>query len=143
MCSHYTTPADWASLEANRAQKGQRARRTGPSALPVVGEPIGANRFSLRVPVPAPPTPRLLRSTKRVVGKVANSDNRNVDPIVLVIVLAVGMPLAVIWALSKSASLRGPAPRRPESRKPVGALVTDVIPEDVPEDDEDSERDGR
>jgi hypothetical protein len=66
-----------------------------------------------------------------------------VDPIVLVIVLAVGMPLAVIWALSKSASLRGPAPRRPESRKPVGALVTDVIPEDLPEDEEDSEIDGR
>jgi hypothetical protein len=55
----------------------------------------------------------------------------------------------VIWALSKSASLRGPAPRRPESRKPVEALVTEVIPEAVPEDDEDdedkppSERDGR
>jgi hypothetical protein len=62
-----------------------------------------------------------------------------VDPFVLVIVLAVGMPLAVIWALSKSASLRGPAPRHPESRKPVDALVTDVIPEEVPEDDEHDE----
>jgi hypothetical protein len=72
-----------------------------------------------------------------VVGKAANSDNPKVDPVVLVIVLAVGMPLGVIWALSKSASLRGPAPRRRESRKPVGALVTDVIPEEVPEDEED------
>jgi hypothetical protein len=56
------------------------------------------------------------------------------------------MPLAVIWGLSKSASLRGPAPRGRESRKPVEALVTDVIPEEVPEDDEDeppSARDGR
>jgi hypothetical protein len=52
----------------------------------------------------------------------------------------------VIWALSKSASLRGPAPRRPESRKPVEALVTDLIPEQVPEEDEneeDSQREGR
>jgi hypothetical protein len=79
-------------------------------------------------------------------NKAANSDNPGVDPIVLVIVLAVGMPLAVIWGLSKSASLRGPAPRGRESRKPVEALVTDVIPEKVPEDDEDeppSARDGR
>jgi hypothetical protein len=81
-----------------------------------------------------------------VVKKPANRDNPGVDPIVLVIVLAVGMPLAVIWALSKSASLRGPAPRRPESRKPVEALVTDLIPEQVPEDDENeehSQREGR
>jgi hypothetical protein len=74
------------------------------------------------------------------VGETAvNSDNLGVDPVVLVIVLAVGMPLAVVWALSKSASLRGPAPRHAESRKPVDALVTDVIPEEVPEDDEDDD----
>jgi hypothetical protein len=67
-----------------------------------------------------------------------------VDPIVLIIVLAVGGPLGIVWALSKSASLRGPAPRARESRKPVSDLVTDVVPEEQPEDDEDDEeRDGR
>ena len=53
----------------------------------------------------------------------------------IAIVIVIVMPLAVVWALSKSASLRGPAVR-PESRKPVGALVTDVIPEEHPEEDE-------
>jgi hypothetical protein len=69
-----------------------------------------------------------------------------VDLVILAIVLVVGMPFAVIWALSKSASLRGPAPRRPESRKPIEALVTDVIPEEPPEEDSEdasSEGDGR
>jgi hypothetical protein len=80
-----------------------------------------------------------LVSARTVGRKAANSDNLAVDPVVLVIVVAVGMPVAVIWALSRSASLRGPAPRHPESRKPVDALVTDVIPEQVPEDDEDDE----
>jgi hypothetical protein len=59
-----------------------------------------------------------------------------VDPIVLIILIVVGTPTAVIWALSKSASLRGPAPRPVESRKPVDLLVTDVIPEEHPEEDE-------
>lgn len=53
----------------------------------------------------------------------------------VVIVLLVAMPVAALWALSKSASLRGPLPR-PESRKPVEALVTEVIPDERPEDDE-------
>ena len=66
------------------------------------------------------------------------------DPIVLIIILAVGGPLGVVWALSKSAALRGPAPRGRESRKPVSDLVTDVVPEEHPEDDEDEpERDER
>jgi hypothetical protein len=51
-----------------------------------------------------------------------------VDPIVLVIVLAVGMPLAVVFALAYSARLRGPAVRR-ETRRRVGSLVTEAIPE--------------
>jgi hypothetical protein len=57
------------------------------------------------------------------------------DPIVLVIIVAIGTPVGVIWALSKSAALRGPLPR-PESRRPVEALVTDVIPEEHPDDDQ-------
>jgi hypothetical protein len=58
-----------------------------------------------------------------------------VDPIVLVIVIAVGMPVAVVAALAISARLRGPAPR-PESRRRVDSLVTDVIPEERPDDSE-------
>jgi hypothetical protein len=63
----------------------------------------------------------------------AKSDNRAVDPIVLVIAVAVLTPIAVIWALAKSASLRGPLPR-PEGRRPVQDLVTDAVPEAHPED---------
>ena len=62
-------------------------------------------------------------------------DNRDVDPIVLVIVLAVGMPLAVIAALAVSARLRGPAPR-PESRRRVESLVTEAVPEQRPDEDD-------
>jgi hypothetical protein len=58
-----------------------------------------------------------------------------VDPIVLVIIVAIGTPIGVLWGLSKAAALRGPQVR-PESRKPVSALVTDVVPEEHPEDDE-------
>jgi hypothetical protein len=56
-----------------------------------------------------------------------------VDPVVLVIVLAVGMPIAVVFALAKAAQLRGPAPRR-ESRRRVGSLVTEALPEEQPDD---------
>jgi hypothetical protein len=59
-----------------------------------------------------------------------------VDPIVLVIVIVVVTPVAVIWALAKSAAWRGPPPR-PEGRRPVGSLVTEAIPEEHPDDDED------
>jgi hypothetical protein len=60
------------------------------------------------------------------------------DPIVLVIVIVVGTPLAVIWALAKSAQLRGPAGRR-EPRRPVGSLVTDAIPEEHSDEHEPEE----
>jgi hypothetical protein len=60
------------------------------------------------------------------------------DPIVLIIVIAIGTPLAVIWALAKSAQLRGPAPR-PESRRRVGSLVTQAIPEEHPDETDDEE----
>ena len=57
------------------------------------------------------------------------------DPIVLVIVVAVGMPLAVIAALAVSARLRGPAPR-PESRRRVESLVTEAVPEERRDEDD-------
>jgi hypothetical protein len=56
-----------------------------------------------------------------------------VDPIVLVIILAVGFPLGVVLALAYAARLRGPAPRK-ESRARVGSLVTDVVPEEDPDE---------
>lgn len=68
----------------------------------------------------------------------SDQDNRGVDPIVLVIIIAVGMPLAVVFALAYSARLRGPASRR-ESRRRVDSLVTEAIPRhraDEPEGDD-------
>jgi hypothetical protein len=58
-----------------------------------------------------------------------------VDPIVLVIIIAVGMPVAVIGGLALSARLRGPATHR-ESRRRVDSLVTNAIPEEYPHDSE-------
>ena len=43
----------------------------------------------------------------------------------------------VVKVRPKSARLRGPI-QRPESKKPVEALVTDVIPEEHPEEDEET-----
>jgi hypothetical protein len=59
-----------------------------------------------------------------------------VDPTLLIIAIAVVTPVAIIWALAKSARLRGPATRH-ESKRPVGSLVTDVVPEDDPGDEND------
>jgi hypothetical protein len=58
-----------------------------------------------------------------------------VDAWVIVIIALVLVPLAVVWALAKSASLRGPAPR-PNPRRPVETLVTEAIPEEHPEEDD-------
>jgi hypothetical protein len=58
-----------------------------------------------------------------------------VDPIVLVIIIAVGMPVAVVGGLALSARLRGPATHR-ESRRRVDSLVTNAIPEEHPHDSE-------
>lgn len=58
------------------------------------------------------------------------------DPIVIIILIAVLLPVAVIWALSKSASMRGPMPRA-ESRRPVETLVTEALPEEHPDKDAD------
>ena len=62
-----------------------------------------------------------------------------VDPLVLVIVIVIGTPLAVVWALTKSAQLRGPAARR-EPRRPVGSLVTEVITEERPDQERSGDR---
>lgn len=66
----------------------------------------------------------------------ANSHNRRVDGTLIIVLVVILMPLAVVWALSKSASLRGPM-ARPESRRPVGALVTEAIPEERHEAEDD------
>ena len=60
------------------------------------------------------------------------------DPVVFVVIAVIVFPLLVLWALSRSASLRGPAVRA-ESHKPVEALVTDVIPEEHPEPEQDDD----
>ena len=104
--------------------------------MPVVGEPIGANRFGLWVPVRLGLTHELFGTNPRKSPKWAQiATIRTVDPIVLVIVLVVVMPVAVLWALTKAASLRGPA-FRPQAGKPVEALVTDVVPEEHPDEDD-------
>lgn len=51
------------------------------------------------------------------------------DPIVWVIIIAVGTPVGVVLGLAYAARLRGPAPRA-ESRRRVGSLVTDAVPEE-------------
>lgn len=65
----------------------------------------------------------------------AKRDNRSVDPIIFAVILVVAMPLAVFGALAISARLRGPM-SRPESHKRVESLVTEVIPEEHPHDEE-------
>ena len=60
------------------------------------------------------------------------------DPIVIALILIVVMPVAVVWALSASARLRGPL-SRPESRRPVQTLVTEAVPEEHPEDEDELE----
>jgi hypothetical protein len=60
-----------------------------------------------------------------------------VDPLVIVVVVVVGTPVAVVWALARASRLRGPL-YRPESRRPVEALVTEAIPEEHPDADEDA-----
>lgn len=66
-------------------------------------------------------------------GSPANRQNPCVDPIVIVIILVIAMPLGVMWALAKSSQLRGPLPR-PESRRAVGSLVTEAVPEEHPDE---------
>jgi heme/copper-type cytochrome/quinol oxidase subunit 2 len=61
------------------------------------------------------------------------------DATLVIVLIVIALPVLVIWALSKSAGMRGPAPPAPQSRKPVEMLVTDAVPEEHP-DDEDYER---
>lgn len=51
------------------------------------------------------------------------------DPIVLIIIVVIGLPLGVVWALVKTARMRGPQ-MRPESRRPVESLVTEAVPDE-------------
>ena len=57
------------------------------------------------------------------------------DPFVIAVAIVVLMPLAVIWAVAKAARMRGPNVH-PESRRPVGSLVTEAVPEERPDDDD-------
>jgi hypothetical protein len=66
------------------------------------------------------------------------SQNVGVDPTIIVVVIVIGMPLAVVWALVRSSQLRGPL-RRADSRRPVQTLVTEAVPEDPPADPDDEE----
>ena len=56
------------------------------------------------------------------------------DPWVFVAIVAVVVPVAVMWALARSAALRGAEPR-PKGSRPVESLVTEVIPDDRPEEE--------
>ena len=64
-----------------------------------------------------------------------DGDNPAVDPVVLVIILVVGVPILVVGALAYSARLRGPA-TRPESHRRVDSLVTEAVPEEHADDSE-------
>ena len=56
------------------------------------------------------------------------------DPIVLVIVIAVGMPVSVVLGLAYAARLRGGRTTSRESRRRVDSLVTHAVPEERPDD---------
>jgi hypothetical protein len=60
------------------------------------------------------------------------------DPTVIVLIVAIGTPVAVLWALAQASRLRGPL-YRPESRRRVEALVTEAVPEEHPDPDGDVE----
>jgi hypothetical protein len=62
-------------------------------------------------------------------------NNPAVDPLVLVAIIAVGVPLGIVLALAYAARLRGPTMAR-ESRRPVGSLVTEAVPEEHPDEAE-------
>ena len=56
----------------------------------------------------------------------------------MIFVLVVVVPVLILWSLAKAARLKGP-PTQPESKRPVGELVTKAIPEDHPEEDADAD----
>jgi hypothetical protein len=70
--------------------------------------------------------------SEKLVENAGKRDNLPVDFLVVVLALLIIVPVAVVWALSKSAGLRGPMPPARASR-PVEALVTEVVPEEHPE----------
>ena len=56
------------------------------------------------------------------------------DGTTLIIIVVIALPVLLVWALSKSAALRGPMPPPRQRRDSVDLLVTDVVHEDPPED---------
>ena len=60
------------------------------------------------------------------------------DGTTLIIIVAIALPVLVIWALSKSAALRGPMPPPRQRRESIDTLVTDVVHEEPPEEDSDA-----
>ena len=60
------------------------------------------------------------------------------DGTTLIIIVAIALPVLVIWALSKSAALRGPMPPPRQRRDSIDMLVTDVVHEEPPEEDSDA-----
>ena len=52
----------------------------------------------------------------------------------IILFVAVALPVALVWALAKSASLRGPEPR-PSGKRRVESLVTEVIADERPEEE--------
>lgn len=58
------------------------------------------------------------------------------DGTTLIIIAVIALPVLVIWALSKSAALRGPMPPPRQRRDSVDMLVTDAVYEEPAEDAE-------
>jgi hypothetical protein len=70
-----------------------------------------------------------------IAGKGHNPETMDVT--ILIVIGAVALPVLIVWALSKSAALRGPMPPARQPRpEPVEMLVTDAIQEEPPEDDD-------
>jgi hypothetical protein len=61
------------------------------------------------------------------------------DATVVILIIVIALPVLVIWALSKSAALRGPMPPAGHGREPVETLVTEAVPEEHPDDEEDED----
>jgi hypothetical protein len=61
-----------------------------------------------------------------------------VDQTIFIVAVVVLLPVGIIWALAKTASLRGPGSPAGESHRRVESLVTEAIPEDPAEDDDEA-----
>ena len=61
------------------------------------------------------------------------------DGTTLIIIGVIALPVLVIWALSKSAALRGPMPPARQRRDSIDTLVTDAVHEEPPEENSNAE----